>query len=456
MRARKAICNKATAFRAVGAAAVRGLTAIPIMALATSSITIDSVQQRWPWNNKVDITYTVTDGASHEGGVYAGVDFTIAIPGYEPVTVPGPSAETGGIGSRQHSFTWTAPSGIKATDVTVTATLFPTNVPLNDYMIIDLATGAVEYERLLASQAASNERYNTDEYKTAKMVLRKVPKWSDANTLPNYSTLAALGGYPTGDDTNHPSENGATVRQPDKDYYIGLFNVTKGQYYRVTGLSKPGASVETQYRDYVHYQEFRAGGERVDLGKLTSNAERMAVLTNKIAGVTSDTGTFLQRLNYKTGLYFDLPTEIMHEIAARAGVTTTYIWGSDTTDGYEDYVSCTIDGMPGPAAVGSKLPNAWGLYDMCGLMNDFCLGATCSSRHPNAAYLGNLKTRPAGIFDPTYNTTANAIDALPTKGGGFRGNVISGSDFHASVRTYKKYTESSSAWFSYRISYIVK
>ena len=28
-------------------------------ALAATTITIDSVVQRWPWNNKVDITYTI-------------------------------------------------------------------------------------------------------------------------------------------------------------------------------------------------------------------------------------------------------------------------------------------------------------------------------------------------------------------------------------------------------------
>ena len=36
-----------------------------------ASITIDSVTQRWPWNNKVDITYTVTDGQNVAAGAYA-------------------------------------------------------------------------------------------------------------------------------------------------------------------------------------------------------------------------------------------------------------------------------------------------------------------------------------------------------------------------------------------------
>ena len=141
--------KKQTWKAAVSAAAI---AASAMAANAASSITIDSVQQRWPWNNKVDITYTVTDGQNRAGGIYAGINFAITIPGYSTQVVSGnslaASAETGGPGSRQYTVTWTAPGGVKATSCSVTATLFPTNVPSgNDYMIIDLASGAIIYER---------------------------------------------------------------------------------------------------------------------------------------------------------------------------------------------------------------------------------------------------------------------------------------------------------------------
>ena len=258
-----------------------------------SSITIDGVAQRWPWNNKVDITYTVTDGQSREGGVYAGVDFTVAIPGVGTRVVHGyeigASAETGGEGSQQHVATWTAPAGVKATECTITATLYPTNVPSgNDYMIVDIANGCkVYYEGLMASQDLSNARYNVNEYKQTKLVLRKVPKWSDANTLPNYaSTLAALGGYPTGDDVNYPVINSATLRQPDKDYYIGIFGVTQAQYRRMLGTSPSNTSTETE-RD-LKYLDLRNGESASTFAELTSNADRAAMATNVITGVSSD------------------------------------------------------------------------------------------------------------------------------------------------------------------------
>ena len=63
-----------------------------------------------------------------------------------------------------------------ATNASLTATLFTTNVPSgNDYMVVDLATGAVVYEGLFATQGESNTRYNTDEYKSTKMALKVIP-----------------------------------------------------------------------------------------------------------------------------------------------------------------------------------------------------------------------------------------------------------------------------------------
>ena len=427
-----------------------------------SSITIDGVAQRWPWNNKVDITYTVTDGQSREGGVYAGVDFTVAIPGVGTRVVHGyeigASAETGGEGSRQHVATWTAPAGVKATECTITATLYPTNVPSgNDYMIVDIANGCkVYYEGLMASQDLSNARYNVNEYKQTKLVLRKVPKWSDANTLPNYaSTLAALGGYPTGDDVNYPVINSATLRQPDKDYYIGIFGVTQAQYRRMLGTSPSNTSTETE-RD-LKYLDLRNGESASTFAELTSNADRAAMATNVITGVSSDSGTFFQRLNYKTGLYFDLPTEVMHEIAARAGATTVYIWNSDEITGYLDYVVCNGGSGSGMAHVGQKLPNAWGLYDMCGCYPDYCLGVEAWDRLQHTGF--SVNRADLGVFAPSYSKTGADWNSFPLKGAPDRTQKYSASaqrfrasDYGAAKYDYSEHT----SYAAFRVSCIVK
>jgi formylglycine-generating enzyme required for sulfatase activity len=56
-----------------------------------------------------------------------------------------------------------------------------------------------------------------------------------------------------------------------------------------------------------------------------------------------------------------LPTENEWEIAAHAGTTTTYYWDADVASKYAYYGQSA-----GPGQVATKLPNAYGLYDMAG------------------------------------------------------------------------------------------
>ena len=130
------------------------VAALGASAAGVTNVTISSVAQRWPWNNKVDITYTVQGGQSRADGAYCGLRFALTAGGrtydFEGYTV-GASAEDG-----THTVTWTAPQGIVAADCSLTATLFSTNFPSgNDYMIVDLDSGDVVYEGMLATQTAS-------------------------------------------------------------------------------------------------------------------------------------------------------------------------------------------------------------------------------------------------------------------------------------------------------------
>ena len=348
--------------RTLSATAFAGIALVTAMAAsAATTITVDSVVQRWPWNNKVDITYTVGGGQNLAAGEYKKIVFTATING-TAYTIDGTTDVGASANAGTHTVTWTAPSGIRCTDCTMSAAVYASDGPSgNDYMIVDLTktSNNVTYEGLLASQDASNARYNVDAYKKDKLVLRKVP---------------AGGPYPTGDSSRYSTGNASgswpnntATWTTDRDYYICVFPVTQYQYTKLYGSNPsqfqgnntPGNPAALRPVEQVTYDDLRLS--------TTDPA-------SPIPAVTSNSGTFLQRLNFITGnkFGFDLPTEVMFEIASRAGSQTAYPWGNSMVT---NYVVCSGNAGGITVAVGSRLPNSWGLYDMTGNTFELLLDA---------------------------------------------------------------------------------
>ena len=347
-------------------------------ASALPTITVDSVVQRWPWNNKVDITYTISGGQNVKAGDYQRVMFTASVGG-TTYTIDGSRDIIASANTGTHTVTWEPPSGLKASDCTMTASLYSTSA---DYMIVDLDTGAYAFEELRATQAESNARYNTKtdgvcKYKDQWLVLRKVGKAAE-NGYP--------GGYPIGDDVNFSTSNGATNWVTDADYFIGVFEVTQAQYVRL-GLAVPDGQDQLVPGDISGYRPVCQLAVHVLRGK---NAAGKDNYNDPI--VVSETSTsFLSRLSARTGIIsatgtaagFDLPTEVMWEIAARAGSTSTYPWDDGATPSdYANFYDGSHQNTHYFREVGLKLPNNWGLYDVIANAGEWCIDGGTSSLVP--------------------------------------------------------------------------
>ena len=407
---------------ALSAVITAASAALATAASAATTISVDSVVQRWPWNNKVDITYTIVGGQNLAAEEYKKIVFTTVING-TTYTIDGTTDVGASANAGTHTVTWTLPDGVQSTNCTMSAAVYAADVPSgDDYMIIDLTKTSdnITWEGFYATQDASNSRYNTNTYKQSKLVLRKVPRWARRSALPNAAALSALDGYPTGDNTNYSTTNSRKDWPTDRDYYIGVFPVTASQYAKVMNAT---ATSSTKPQVNVSWDDLRLS--------TTASTSSIPVV------IESNSGTFLQRLNYITGnkFGFDLPTEVMFEIAERAGATTTYYWGDSMVK--SNVVSSDNGGSLKP--VGSRPANAWGLYDTCGNAYEWCLDSNVS---------GNLTAR-VDAFTPFWAD----VEHRRSRGGGDFYNPASHASFHASYRgSLRTFKQSDNETF--RISWI--
>ena len=357
------------------ALALAGTLAAAFGAKADPTVTINSVRQNYPWNNQVEVNYTIGGTIEADSDWYA--DFTAT---YGSTTVKLTGTELGvgddavAVGTTQTAV-WTAPAGISTDSATITITLTEVTKGGDDYMVVDLTTGEVTYEKL-ETQSASNAKYNTDVYKTTKMVFRKVPKG-----------------------TYYVQDSASKAATMAKDFYIGVFPVTVGQY---TLMQNKNASV-TATSDNMKPQT------PVGYSLLRYNNESTRTLPSAFGSgivAASPIGT----LNSTTKLAFDLPTEAMWEVAARAmsagdSSHATWQWFFGSTDSdlgtyawYEGNESDSDDvygNTSGRRVVGTKLPNDWGLYDVYGNVWEWCLDGTGTdgwSQTPNPAFGDNRRS----------------------------------------------------------------
>ncbi|MCB2154477.1 SUMF1/EgtB/PvdO family nonheme iron enzyme [bacterium] len=168
--------------------------------------------------------------------------------------------------------------------------------------------------------------------------------------IPSGSFL--MGRYPGEQDTSdfEAPQHEVTL---DYSYYMGRFELTKGQWKTVMG-TEPWTDQETAVPHYANQPATYISWD---------DAQEFIARLNDYIDATNQ-GTFRVRL----------PSESEWEYACRAGTTTRFYWGDDPR--YEQidlyaWYRANI-GEYYAHVIGQKQPNPWGLFDMSGNVGEWC------------------------------------------------------------------------------------
>ncbi len=151
-------------------------------------------------------------------------------------------------------------------------------------------------------------------------------------------------------------------------YFLSTCEVTNAQYEQFDSAHKELRGV------YL-------GGSRVTL---TDDSPVTAVSWHQATA-------FCQWLSEKEGRTYRLPSEAEWEYAARAGSDSRFCFGDDESK-LAEYAWFAPNSQNHASAVAGKKPNDWGLHDMHGNVEEWCLDW-------HGAYTSAKKTDPAGRID---------------------------------------------------------
>ena len=222
------------------------------------------------------------------------------------------------------------------------------------WMVVDLRTGALSYYGY--DLATATNIFNTAEYKTEKMVFRRIP--------------AGL----------YWVRDGTARAFMENDYYMAMFTVTVGQYAIITNSAavvdqndeenlKPQGGVSWREWEGTSGLDNEFPNKRNDS---YTGACPLYKLDERIHAYDASTAAWLDT---------DLPTVAMWEVAARAmpandGSRKTWPLFFENREDYGLYAWPIQGQAPNSELfkpVGSCLPNDWGLYDILGNCHQWCL-----------------------------------------------------------------------------------
>lgn len=215
---------------------------------------------------------------------------------------------------------------------------------------------------------------------------------SDANAMIRELTAAGAGEFEkfTAGSATPPHE--VEISQP---FYLATHEVTLEQFKAFVEMTGYESTLEGGDSPRFTWKQMDIGPE--------SNAQ-------PVVGISwEDAKAFCRWLSERNQMTYDLPTEAQWEFACRAGTNARWFFGDDTIR-LEDYAVCQQRSDQPPSVVGSRSPNAFGLYDMHGNADEWCL-----DWHDKTFYARSPGVDPVWLTDGTDPASGRVV-----RGGNWR------------------------------------
>ncbi len=357
---------------------IKKVITIGVVFATASALALDAVEvigvkarQRYPWNGLVDIDFTLDSNATEpylmKVTAFDNVgktNLTVRSVFTENVSVSNNPCTVSASASR---IVWDAsadlPNGFKCTNVLVTCEDMRNVKQDKLYCVIDISGGTNVTSYSVSYLDAVPAGGWSDEYKTKKIVLRRI----DAGSFMMGSPDSEVGRLTN--ETYHK----VTL---SKAFYITIFEITESQYSLVSG-----GMTWTKKPQLVNYRAIRGD-------ELTTYSAGHGTTKTNFCWPDSEevsSSSFAGLLRAKTGITsFDLPTEAQWEYASKGDCITALNNGSSCTEKNVNIVGRNINNYTdtkGGASlttttyVGLYVPNALGLYDMLGNAAEWCRDA---------------------------------------------------------------------------------